>query len=216
MARNYSANRRRKHTPPRRRKMSVLPYLILVILILGIFSAIYYFINFNVNKNVEKLEKAIKTYDVTYLEEKTDRLPIILDVLRKSYSDDSVKQEEFYDGNFSNLDLEVIDVTNKSNGKEVRLNVKNVNYIDIYDSVEGDEDQTVVHNNYVKKLLTPSKDRTVMEANIFLQRTIKGYRVYETREFINAILGGALEYADDLPKIEKNAESDNEDTSKGN
>lgn len=216
MARNYSANRRRKHTPPRRRKMSVLPYLILVILILGIFSAIYYFINFNVNKNVEKLEKAIKTYDVTYLEEKTDRLPIILDVLRKSYSDDSVKQEEFYDGNFSNLDLEVIDVTNKSKGKEVRLNVKNVNYIDIYDSVEGDEDQTVVHNNYVKKLLTPSKDRTVMEANIFLERTIKGYRVYETRDFINAILGGALEYADDLPKIEKNAESDNEDTSKGN
>lgn len=216
MARNYSANRRRKHTPPRRRKMSILPYLILAILILGIFSAIYYFINFNVNKNVEKLEKAIKTYDVTYLEEKTDRLPIILDVLRKSYSDDSVKQEEFYDGNFSNLDLEVIDVTNKSKGKEVRLNVKNVNYIDIYDSVEGDEDQTVVHNNYVEKLLTPSKDRTVMEANIFLERTIKGYRVYETRDFINAILGGALEYADDLPKIEKNAESDNEDTSKGN
>lgn len=216
MARNYSTNRRRKHTPPRRRRMSVLPYLLLAILILGIFSAIYYFINFNVNKNVEKLEKAIKTYDVTYLEEKTDRLPIILDVLRKSYSDDSVKQEEFYDGNFSNLDLEVIDVTNKSKGKEVRLNVKNVNYIDIYDSVEGDEDQTVVHNNYVEKLLTPSKDRTVMEANIFLQRTIKGYRVYETREFINAILGGALEYADDLPKIEKNAESDNEDTSKGN
>ena len=216
MARNYSTNRRRKHTPPRRRKMSVLPYLLMAILILGIFSAIYYFINFNVDKNVEKLEKAIKTYDVTYLEEKTDRLPIILDVLRKSYSDDSVKQEEFYDGNFSNLDLEVIDVTNKSKGKEVRLNVKNVNYIDIYDSVEGDEDQTVVHNNYVKKLLTPSKDRTVMEANIFLERTIKGYRVYETRDFINAILGGALEYADDLPKIEKNAESDNEETSKGN
>ena len=216
MARNYSTNRRRKHTPPRRRKMSVLPYLLMAILILGIFSAIYYFINFNVDKNIEKLEKAIKTYDVTYLEEKTDRLPIILDVLRKSYSDDSVKQEEFYDGNFSNLDLEVIEVTNKSKGKEVRLNVKNVNYIDIYDSVEGDEDQTVVHNNYVEKLLTPSKDRTVMEANIFLERTIKGYRVYETRDFINAILGGALEYADDLPKIEKNAESDNEDTSKGN
>ena len=173
MARNYSANRRRSHTPPRRRRMSVLPYMLLAILILVIFSAIYYFINFNVNKNVEKLEKAIKTYDVSYLENNTDRLPIILDVLRKSYSDDSVKQEEFYDGNFSNLDLEVIEVTNKSKGKEVRLNVKNVNYIDIYDSVEGDEDQTVVHNNYVKKLLTPSKDRTVMEANIFLQRTIK-------------------------------------------
>lgn len=214
MARNYSAIRRRSHTPPRRRKMSVLPYLLLAILILGIFSAIYYFINFNVDKNVEKLEKAIKTYDVTYLEEKTDRLPIILDVLRKSYSDDSVKQEEFYDGNFSNLDLEVIDVTNKSKGKEVRLNVKNVNYIDIYDSVEGDEDQTVVHNNYVKKLLTPSKDRTVMEANIFLERTIKGYRVYETREFINAILGGALEYADDREKIEDTTDKD--DTSKGN
>ena len=214
MARNYSTNRRRKHTPPRRRKMSVLPYLLMAILILGIFSAIYYFINFNVDKNIEKLEKAIKTYDVTYLEEKTDRLPIILDVLRKSYSDDSVKQEEFYDGNFSNLDLEVIEVTNKSKGKEVRLNVKNVNYIDIYDSVEGDEDQTVVHNNYVKKLLTPSKDRTVMEANIFLERTIKGYRVYETREFINAILGGALEYADDIPKVED--ATDKDDTSKGN
>ena len=194
--------------------MSVLPYLFLAILILVIFSAFYYFINFNVNKNVEKLEKAIKTYDVTYLENNTDRLPIILDVLRKSYSDDSVKQEEFYDGNFSNLDLEVIEVTNKSKGKEVRLNVKNVNYIDIYDSVEGDEDQTVVHNNYVKKLLTPSKDRTVMEANIFLERTIKGYRVYETREFINAILGGALEYADDIPKVEDTTDKD--DTSKGN
>ena len=214
MARNYSANRRRSHTPPRRRRMSVLPYMLLAILILVIFSAIYYFINFNVNKNVEKLEKAIKTYDVSYLENNTDRLPIILDVLRKSYSDDSVKQEEFYDGNFSNLDLEVIEVTNKSKGKEVRLNVKNVNYIDIYDSVEGDEDQTVVHNNYVKKLLTPSKDRTVMEANIFLQRTIKGYRVYETREFINAILGGALEYADDREKIEDTTDKD--DTSKGN
>ena len=110
--------------------------------------------------------------------------------------------------------LEVIEVTNKSKGKEVRLNVKNVNYIDIYDSVEGDEDQTVVHNNYVKKLLTPSKDRTVMEANIFLERTIKGYRVYETREFINAILGGALEYADDIPKVED--ATDKDDTSKGN
>lgn len=218
MARNYSTNRRRNHTPPRRRKMAVLPYLLMAILILGIFSAIYYFINFNVNRSVEKLEKAIKTYDVTYLEEKTDRLPIILDVLRKSYSDDSVKQEEFYDGNFSNLDLEVIEVTNKSKGKQVRLNVKNVNYIDMYDRIEANEDQTVVHNNYVKELLAPNQDRTVMEANIFLERTIKGYRVYETREFINAILGGALERADNIPKIEDASKTniDSKDTSKGN
>lgn len=218
MAKNYTANRRRNHTPPKRRKMSVLPYMLLAILILVIFSAIYYFINFNVNKNVEKLEKAIKTYDVTYLEEKTDRLPIILDVLRKSYSDDSVKQEEFYDGNFSNLDLEVIDVTNKSKGKVVKLNIKNVNYIDIYDGIEGNDDQTIVHNNYVKELLTPNKDRTVMEANIFLERTLKGYKVYETREFINAILGGALEYADDNPNVGDNNDKNvgDEATSKGN
>ena len=53
-----------------------------------------------------------------------------------------------------------------------------------------------------------------MEANIFLERTIKGYRVYETRGFINAILGGALEYADDRPKVEDTTDKD--DTSKGN
>lgn len=217
MARNNTRNSRKSHTPRRKRRMSVLPYFIMATLILAIVIAIYYFLNFNVNKSVEKLEDAIKTYDVSYLEENTDRLPIILDVLRKSYSEDSVKQEEFYDSNFSNLDLEVIDVTNKSKGKEVRLNVRNVNYIDIYDGVEDDEDQTIVHNNYVKDLLNPDQDRSMMEANIFLERTIKGYRVYETREFINAILGGALEYADNGPNVDPVDQAlDEEETSQGN
>lgn len=217
MARNNTRISRKSHTPRRRRKMSVLPYVIMAILILGIVITAYYFLNFNVNKSVEKLEDAIKTYDVSYLEENTDRLPIILDVLRKSYSEDSVKQEEFYDSNFSNLDLEVIDVTNKSKGKEVRLNVKNVNYIDVYDGVEENEDETVVHNNYVKALLNPDQDRSMMEATIFLERTIKGYRVYETREFINAILGGALEYADNNQNVDPvDGALDEEGTSQGN
>ena len=195
MTRNTSTNHRKRHHPPKRRRFSILPYVLLVILVVIIGSVVYYLINFNVNRNIENLEKAIKTNDVAYLEEKTDRLPIILDVLKKSYSDDSVKEEEFYNSNFINLDLEVLEVIKVPKGKEVRLNIKNVNYIEMYDTIADDPDQTKVHNNYIKALANPNHDRTVTEAKVFLQRSLRGYKVYETKEFINAILGGALDKA---------------------
>ena len=44
-------------------------------------------------------------------------------------------------------------------------------------------------------LADPNQERNTREATIFLNRKLNGYEINESRDFINAILGGALEYA---------------------
>lgn len=187
---------RKPHTRPKRRRMSVLPYLIMAILIIGIPLGIYQIYVSNVDRSVKKLEEAIRTEDMAYLEENTDRLPLILDVLKKSYSEDGAKQEDFYKNMFENLDIEVINQEKNKLGKDVKVKVINVNYIDAYDSIEEMDDESKIHQAYMELLASPSTQSSEIESSLYLKRKFSGYEIYESKEFINAILGGALEYAE--------------------
>ena len=196
MARKPHKAQRNKYTRPKRRRLFIFPYIIMALLILGIPIGIYKIYVSNVDRNITKLEEAIKMEDMAYLEENTDRLPLILDVLKKSYSEDENKQEDFYENIFSNLDIEVLDQSRKNLGKEVRVKVTNVNYIDVYDSIEDIDDDEKIHKAYIELLNSPSTDRNEHEASLHLKRKFSGYDIYESRDFINAILGGALKHAD--------------------
>ena len=184
----------------KRRSLFIFPYVIMALLIVGIPFLIYQFFASNVDRSVEGLETAIKTYDTEYIDKKTDRLPIILEVLRTSYSDDSKKQEEFYDNAFTNLEIEVENQEKKSGGKEVKLKISNVNYIDVYEKIDDSEDDQKIHDDYMAALSDSNQEKNTREATIFLKRKINGYDINESRDFVNAILGGALEYASDFYK----------------
>lgn len=196
-AKRVQKNNRRK---PKRRSLFIFPYVIMALLIVGIPFSIYQFYVSNVDRTIKGLEEAIKTYDTEYIDQKTDRLPIILEVLRTSYSDNSKKQEEFYNNNFENLEIEVASQEKKSRGKEVKLKISNVNYIDVYEKIDDSEDDQKIHNDYMAALADPNQEKNTREATVFLKRTISGYDTNESRDFINAILGGALEYAEDFDK----------------
>lgn len=202
MAKKTKKARRNRRTSHRRRRVNIWPYLIMAILIVGIPLGLFHIYQSNVDRNINRLEKAIKDYDLEYLESNTDRLPIILDVLKKSYSEDQEKQDQFYESNFANLEIEIIDEEKTSRGKEVKVQVANVNYIDIYDKVPDDDNEEQVHYDYMAALSDPNQERNMYEAKIYLERKFTGYNFYESREFINAILGGALDYADGAEPID--------------
>lgn len=196
-AKRVQRNNRRK---PKRRSLFIFPYVIMALLIVGIPFSIYQFYVSNVDRTIKGLEEAIKTYDTEYIDQKTDRLPIILEVLRTSYSDNSKKQEEFYNNNFENLEIEVASQEKKSRGKEVKLKISNVNYIDVYEKIDDSDNDDKIHSDYMAALADPNQEKNTREATVFLKRTISGYDTNESRDFINAILGGALEYAEDFDK----------------
>lgn len=204
--------RRNYHKRSKKRSLFIFPYVIMALIIIGIPFCIYQIYVSNVNRTVDSLETAIKTYDTEYIEEKTDRLPIILDVLRTSYSDDGQKQKDFYDNNFENLQIEIENQEKRPHGKEVKLKITNVNYIDVYEKIDDSEDDGKIHADYMAALSDPNQERNTREATIFLNRKLNGYSISESRDFINAILGGALEYADDFDKDSKDSSAQPTDT----
>lgn len=197
MAKKARNSKRNIHRKPKRRKVYIFPYIVILLLIVGIPFAIYQLYISNIDRSVDKLAEAIKTYDQDYLEDKTDRLPIILDVLEKSYSEDPNKQKEFYENNFKNLEVRVIDESKKSKGKEVTIEVSNVNYIDVFEKLPDEMNDDKLHNDYMVALSDSNQELNTRKATVYFERKISGYKFDESREFINAILGGALEYADD-------------------
>ena len=197
MAKKARNSQRNIHTRPKRRKVYIFPYIVILLLIVGIPFAIYQLYISNIDRSVNKLAEAIKTYDQDYLEDKTDRLPIILDVLEKSYSEDPNKQKEFYENNFKNLEVRVIDESKKSKGKEVTIEVSNVNYIDVFEKLPDEMNDDKLHNDYMVALSDSNQELNTRKATVYFERKISGYKFDESREFVNAILGGALEYADD-------------------
>lgn len=200
MAKKAKRVQRNNRKKPKRRSLFIFPYVIMALLIVGIPFSIYQFYVSNVDRTIKGLEEAIKTYDTEYIDQKTDRLPIILEVLRTSYSDNSKKQEEFYNNNFENLEIEVASQEKKSRGKEVKLKISNVNYIDVYEKIDDSDNDDKIHSDYMAALADPNQEKNTREATVFLKRTISGYDTNESRDFINAILGGALEYAEDFDK----------------
>lgn len=184
--------RKRREREKRRRRKTFGPYILIFILL----SAAIFFgvrsLSHNVDRTVDRIEKAIKTDDVSFMEENMDRLDVIFEVLKKSYSEDPEKQADFVRNNFKNLDIEVLNKPEIDGGIEVTLKISNVNYVECFEEVKHLEKENQ-HEAYMKELSKDGADIKSTDAKIFLKKKLFGYEIYESREFINGIIGKALD-----------------------
>ena len=184
--------RKRREREKRRRRKTFGPYILIFILL----SAAIFFgvrsLSHNVDRTVDRIEKAIKTDDVAYMEDNMDRLDVIFEVLKKSYSEDAQKQDDFVRNNFKNLDIEVLNKLEIDGGMEVTLKISNVNYVECFEEVKHLEKENQ-HEAYMKELSKDGADIKSTDAKIFLKKKLFGYEIYESREFINGIIGKALD-----------------------
>src|SRR5699024_121038 len=117
-----------------------------------------------------------------FMEDNMDRLDVIFEVLKKSYADDSEKQEDFIRNNFKNLDIKVLNKLSIDGGMEVTLKISNVNYIKSFDKVKNLEEEAQ-HEAYMKELSKDGAEVKSMDAKIFLKKKLFGYEIYESRDF---------------------------------
>lgn len=187
-----SKRNERKIREKRRRQKTYLPYLLIFILLSTSIFFIARSISHNVDRNIANIERAIKNDDRQYIKNKMDRLDVIMEVLGSSYSDDENKKKEFLKNNFENLEIHVLNKADIAGGKEVSLEISNVNYIDCYDKVKNIDEKSQ-HAAYMKELSKKNQDIKKADAKVFLKKKLFGYQIYESRDFINAIIGGALD-----------------------
>lgn len=138
--------RRRKRIRKRRQERILRTGLIIVILLALVF-AVRKLTSSN-KKIASDIETAIKSYDEGYFEKNMDRMDVIMDALKKSYSEDEKEEKEFYEAAFKNLSITYIEEKKVEGGRELSLEVENVNYIDVYNSLEAGSS----HENYIKAL----------------------------------------------------------------
>ena len=184
--------RKRRAREKRRRRRTFGPYILIFILLV---AAIFFgtrSLSHNVDRTVEKIEKSIKTDDTAFMENNMDRLDLIFEVLKKSYSDDKNEQDEFVRNNFKNLDIKVLNKPAIDGGMEVTLKISNINYVESFEEIKHLEKENQ-HEAYMRELSKDGADVKSTDAKIFLKKKLFGYEIYESREFINGILGGALD-----------------------
>ncbi|MDO4671962.1 MAG: hypothetical protein Q4A76_03545 [Porphyromonadaceae bacterium] len=160
-------------------------------LIFTIFIIFQIYIN-NPEVSIEKAVKAIKDYDYAAQENYLDEIKTINQILANSYSNDDKEKEEFIKANYKNLLVEVKDKEKTKIGLVVTTEVTNVNYIDVFDKVSKTNPENF-HQAYIKALENKEEDKTQQTSKLILKRKLTGYKIYESREFIDGILGGALE-----------------------
>ena len=127
--------RKRRAREKRRKRKTFGPYILIFILLV---AAVFFgarSLSHSVNRTVDRIEKAIKTDDTAFMEENMDRLDVIFDVLKKSYSDDLEKQDEFVRNNFKNLDIKVLNKLDIDGGVEGTLKISNVNYVTCFEPI---------------------------------------------------------------------------------
>lgn len=184
--------RRRKAREKKRKRRTFGPYILIFILLIASVFFISRSISHNVDRTVARIESAIKNDDEAFMKENMDRIDLIFDVLKKSYSEDEVKQEDFIKNNFKNLDIKVLNKLDIDGGKEISLRISNVNYVEEFDKVKNIEEANQ-HEEYMRKLSASDAKLKNTDAKIFLKKKLFGYDIYESREFINGIIGGALD-----------------------
>ncbi len=184
--------RRRKAREKKRKRRTFGPYILIFILLIASVFFISRSISHNVDRTVARIESAIKGDDELFMKENMDRIDLIFDVLKKSYSEDEVKQEDFIKNNFKNLDIKVLNKLDIDGGKEISLRISNVNYVEEFDKVKNIEEANQ-HEEYMRKLSASDAKFKNTDAKIFLKKKLFGYDIYESREFINGIIGGALD-----------------------
>ena len=181
--------RRKKRIKKRRRERILRIGFILVILFALIF-AVRKLTSSN-KKIASNIEIAIKSYDEAYFEKNMDRMDVIMDALKKSYSKDEKEEKEFYEAAFKNLSITYIEEKKVEGGKELSLEIENVNYIDVYNSLGAGAS----HEDYIKALSSKDYPKKKARVSIFIRDKMFSKKIYESRPFVNATLGGALDYA---------------------
>ncbi len=181
--------RRKRRIKKRRRERILRTGLILVILLALVF-AVRKLTSSN-KKIASNIETAIKSYDEGYFDKNMDRMDVIMDALKKSYSKDEKEEKEFYEAAFKNLSISYIEEKKVEGGKELSLEIENVNYIDVYNSLEAGAS----HEDYIKALSSKDYPKKKARVSIFVRNKMFSKKIYESRPFVNAILGGALDYA---------------------
>ena len=171
-----------------RRKKARIRNFLLVVLILLIAIITSHNIITSPEKNVARLGEAIKTNDQAFLKEKTDKLDTILKTLKESYSKDEKKQEEFINAFFKNLDISYVDSKKEGNLIRVDLKVRSVNYVKVYDDLKNKN-----HDAYIKALADENSKKVETETSIYLKNRLFSSKILETRDFVNALLGRALD-----------------------
>lgn len=182
---------RKKRRQKKRRREAIIRTGALVVLIFVLIFVVRSFFTSN-KKTVANIETAIKTNDREYLDKNMDRLAIIMDALKTSYSEDEKEGEDFLKNCFKNLNFEYIEEKKVAGGKEVTLEIENINYVDAYNSLGEDKS----HETYMKVLADEKTPRKKARVTIFIRNKALKKEVYESRPFVNGILGGALDYAE--------------------
>ncbi|WP_243342310.1 hypothetical protein [Anaerococcus sp. AGMB09787] len=186
-AKARAARRAERRRRERRRKFLALGIIILLLIVLA-----FTFFKNSTKRQISKMTAAIKTNDTAYLEKKMDKMDEIIKALGESYSEDEKEVKEFLASNFKNLTIEYVGEEKTDGGKEVSLDISNVNYIDIYDSLGANPS----HKVYMDKLANENSPKNKTSVKILIKKSLFRNQIYESRPFVNAILGKALDYTD--------------------
>lgn len=181
---------RRKKRIKKRRRERILRIGFILVILLALIFAVRKLTSSN-KKIASDIETAIKSYDEAYFDKNMDRIDVIMDALKKSYSKDEKEEKEFYEAAFKNLSITYIEEKKVEGGKELSLEIENVNYIDVYNSLEAGSS----HEDYIKALSREDNPKKKARVSIFIRDKMFSKKIYESRPFVNAILGGALDYA---------------------
>lgn len=178
----------------KRKQRDRLIKLLLVFIILMIPLFLYQkFIN-TPQRTIKRAVSSIKNLDYEKQEKYFDKITNVEDILKKSYSSDKKEQEEFLKANFANLKVDVKGKKKTKDGLEVEVDVTNISYVDVYDNLKNKD--TNVHATYIKNLSNDKQNKLTIRSKLLLEKKFTYYKIYESRDFVNGLLGGALKYSD--------------------
>lgn len=190
---NKKIQDKRRNRRKRKQRDSLIK-LLLVFIILMIPLFLYQkFIN-TPQRTINKAVASIKNLDYEKQEKYFDKITNVEDILKKSYSSDKKEQEEFLKANFANLKVDVKGKKKTKDGLEVEVDVTNISYVDVYDNLKNKD--TNVHATYIKNLSNDKQNKLTIRAKLLLEKKFTYYKIYESRDFVNGLLGGALKYSD--------------------
>lgn len=190
---NKKIQDKRRNRRKRKQRDSLIK-LLLVFIILMIPLFLYQkFIN-TPKRTINKAVVSIKNLDYEKQEKYFDKITNVEDILKKSYSSDKKEQEEFLKANFANLKVDVKGKKKTKDGLEVEVDVTNISYVDVYDNLKNKD--TNVHATYIKNLSNDKQNKLTIRAKLLLEKKFTYYKIYESRDFVNGLLGGALKYSD--------------------
>ena len=184
----------KKRNRRKRKQRDRLIKLLLVFIILMIPLFLYQkFIN-TPQRTIKRAVSSIKNLDYEKQEKYFDKITNVEDILKKSYSSDKKEQEEFLKANFANLKVDVKGKKKTKDGLEVEVDVTNISYVDVYDNLKNKD--TNVHATYIKNLSNDKQNKLTIRSKLLLEKKFTYYKIYESRDFVNGLLGGALKYSD--------------------